>query len=403
MARQVDKLSARGVATATKPGRHSDGGGLYLVVDLSGAKRWLFMYRRDGRQKEMGLGGLGGVSLADARRRRDEARKLLAAGLDPIEEKRTAAVKSDVVTFGAFVDQLVPELSKGFKNAKHIRQWTQTLASYTGPIEAKAIDAISTDDVLACLRPIWSEKSETASRVRGRIERVLDAARARGLRSGENPARWRGHLDQLLSRRRKLTRGHHVALPFQDVPGFVTDLQARKAGTASALEFLILTAARAGEVLGCRWSEIDFDTRVWTVPAVRMKAGREHRVPLTDRAMAILLAAYEVRRGDFVFPSHTAAKPLSNMAFDALLTRMKVRATPHGFRSSFRDWCGETTAFPREVAEAALAHVVGNEVERSYRRGDALQKRRLLMNSWATFVSQGHATSTGNVGEMRRG
>ncbi|WP_375460590.1 tyrosine-type recombinase/integrase [uncultured Enterovirga sp.] len=402
MAREIDKLSARGVATVTKPGRHSDGGGLYLIVDPAGAKRWLFIYRRDGKQKEMGLGGLGAVSLAEARRKRDEARKLLASDLDPIGEKRRAESRQDVVTFGAFVDQLVPEIAKGFRNAKHTAQWSSTLNTYAAALRARPIDTIKTNDILAVLQPIWTTKAETASRVRGRIERVLDAARAKGLRTGENPARWRGHLDHLLSKRRRLTRGHHAALPYPEMSAFIADLRQRKAVAALALEFSILAASRSGEVLGCRWGEIDRNAKVWTVPADRMKAGKEHRVPLTERALEILTDVEKIRRGDFVFPSHRADRPLSNMAFDALLTRMKVKATPHGFRSSFRDWAGEMTSFPREVAEAALAHAVGDETERAYRRGDALEKRRTMMDAWATFIGGSVTADTSNVVELRR-
>ncbi|MGA0594920.1 tyrosine-type recombinase/integrase [Enterovirga sp. CN4-39] len=389
MARAVNKLNARGVATISQPGRYSDGGGLYLQVDPGGARRWLFIYRSGSKQREMGLGSIGAVSLADARRKRDEARKQLADGLDPIDTRRKAAAEvAPVVTFGAFADQLVPELAKGFRNDKHIAQWSSTLKTYAAPLRSKPISEIGTEEVLQVLRPIWTEKSETASRLRGRIERILDAARAKGLRTGENPARWRGHLDQLLAKRRRLTRGHHAALPFEQMPSFVAELRERQAAAALALEFLILTAARSGEVLGARWSEIDRHARVWTVPPERMKAGRPHRVPLVERAIAILDEMDEVRRGELIFSSFRADRPLSNMAFSALLKRMKVDVTAHGFRSSFRDWVGEATDFPREVAEAALAHAVGNAVERAYRRGDALDKRRELMAAWADFLEQ---------------
>lgn len=392
MPRAVDKLNARSVATTTAPGRYGDGGGLYLQVDPSGTKRWLLIFRSQGRQREMGLGGLASVSLADARRRRDEARRLLAEGRDPIDARRSVDTRqSATVTFGAFADQLIPELSKGFRNEKHAAQWTSTLATYAGSLRSKPIAQITTEDVLAALRPIWTEKAETASRVRGRIERVLDAAKAQGLRDGENPARWRGHLDHLLPKRRRLTRGHHAAVPFVEMPAFVADLRQRTGVAALALEFLILTAARSGEVRGATWAEIDARNRLWIIPAERMKAGREHRVPLVARAAEILEAVAPLRRGDLVFPSFRADRPLSDMAFSALLTRMGCAATAHGFRSSFRDWAGEATATPREVAEAALAHAVGDAVELAYRRGDALEKRRGLMDAWATFL----ATSAG--------
>lgn len=391
MAREVNKLGARTVATVTKPGRHSDGGGLYLVVDPSGAKRWLFLFRWGGKLKEMGLGGLGSVSLAEAREKAEAARKVVKSGRNPIDVRRKAvADKAGAVTFGTFADDLTAELAKGFRNAKHAAQWSMTLQTYAAALRPKALDEIDTADVLAVLQPIWTTKAETASRVRGRIERVLDAAKAKGLRSGENPARWRGNLDHLLSKRKRLQRGHHPAMPFVDVPAFVADLRQRKAVTALALEFDILTAARPGEVFGATWAEIDEAGKVWTVAASRMKAGREHRVPLCDRALTILAEVKPLKGpGDYVFPGAKRGRPFSNMAFDALLERMKVAGiTVHGFRSSFRDWAGEATTFPREVAEAALAHAVGDETERAYRRGDALEKRRKLMDAWAAFLDR---------------
>jgi integrase len=245
------------------------------------------------------------------------------------------------------------------------------------------VNMIDTAEVLRVLKPVWQKIPETASRLRGRIERVLDAAQARGLRSGENPARWRGHLDTLLPPRQKLTRGHHAAMPYHELPAFVARLRARDGVSARALEFVILTAARSGEVLGLQWSEIDLDRKVWTVPATRIKAGREHRVPLSPRAVEILEAMRAVRVSDYVFPGYRAGRPLGDMALHLVRERMEIPYTVHGFRSTFRDWCGETTNFPREVAEAALAHVVGDETERAYRRGDALEKRRKLMDAWA--------------------
>lgn len=251
------------------------------------------------------------------------------------------------------------------------------------------VDAIETDDVLKALRPIWSVKSETASRVRGRIEKILDAAKARGYRRTDNPARWRGHLDHLLPKQAKLSRGHHAAMPYADVPAFVETLRQRNAIAGRALEFCILTAARTGEVLGARWAEIGMDGQIWTIPADRMKAGRQHRVPLTGRAIEILEVMGAARIGDFVFPGQKAGKPLSSMAMEMMLRRMKIEnATVHGFRSSFRDWAGNETNFPRELAEQALAHVIGDKAEQAYRRGDALERRRTLMEAWATFISQ---------------
>lgn len=395
MARALHKLSARAVETATKPGRYSDGGGLYLAID-DARKRWLFLFTAAGKRREMGLGaaGKGGVSLADARKAAAEARALVQAGRDPIEERRRAEeaplVAPKVPTFGELADRVVADMADGWRNEKHRAQWKMTLTRYAAPLRPRLVDEISTEHVLEVLKPLWLEKPETASRLRGRIERVLDAAKALGHRSGENPALWRGHLERLLPKRRKLSRGHHPAMPFADVPNFIERLREAPGMAARCLEFTILTAARSGEAYGARWREIDLEARVWTVPAERMKAGREHRVPLGDRALRILAELRDARPhapGDaFVFPGAKPGRPLSIMAMDMLLRRMGADAfTVHGFRSSFRDWAGECTPFPREVAEAALAHVIGDETERAYRRGDALEKRRKLMEAWEVF------------------
>lgn len=403
MARAVKKLSARTVATLTKPGRHSDGDGLYLVVDASGARRWLFMFRWQGKLKEMGLGGVSAVTLADARDKAAEARRLLDTGTNPIEARKAAPAA--IPTFGEFADDLVKEIGPGFRNAKHLWQWWHTLKTYAAPIRALPVNAVSTEHVLGVLKPIWSTKQETASRLRGRIERVLDAAKAKGQIASpwENPARWRGHLDKLLPRRKKLQRGHHPAMPYQDVPGFIAELRQREAVSALALEFLIVCASRTGEVIGAKWPEIDRKTKIWTVPPERMKAGNEHRVPLTERALAILDEAEKVKTSDFIFPGLRAGRPLSNMAMATLLNDRMKRAdfTVHGFRSSFRDWAGETTSFAREVTEAALAHSVGDEVERAYRRGDALEKRRKLMDAWARYINSPKAKDS-TVAQFRK-
>lgn len=388
MARAINKLSARSVQLITKPGRHSDGGGLYLVVDASGARRWLFMFRWQGKLKEMGLGGVLAVSLAKARAKAEDGRRTVAAGQNPIELRRAAEAKGEeTLTFGAFADTLVADLKAGFRSEKHAQQWTNTLATYAADLRAKPIAEIGTEDVLAALKPIWLTKAETASRVRGRIERVLDAARAKGLREGENPARWRGHLDHLLPRRQKLQRGHHAAMAYADVPAFLDRVRASEAMAARALEFTILTAARSGEARNATWTEIDLDVGLWTIPATRMKAGKEHRVPLSARALSVLRPLKEARVGDFVFSGAKKGYPLSVMAMDMLLRRLKVDVTVHGFRSAFRDWCGNETNFPREVAEQSLAHHVGDAVERAYRRGDALAKRRTLMEDWGRYLS----------------
>lgn len=390
MAQSVNKLSARRVEALTEPGRHGDGGGLYLYVDASGAKRWLFLFRWEGKLKEMGLGGLSSVSLKDARVRAAEARSVLADKRNPITHRRLIAEgRKSVPSFWAFAEGLLPEISKGFRNQKHRDQWTSTLKTHASALHNVPIDEVSTDLVLTVLRPIWHTRPETASRVRGRIERVLDAARAKGIITSpwENPARWRGHLSNLLPKRQTLFRGHHAAMSFAQVPAFIRLLRERKSTAAQALEMTILCASRSGEVLGAQWSEIDLNAAIWTIPAQRMKAGRQHRVPLSPPALELLRKASEARTSDYIFPGQKPDRPLSNMAMEMQLRRMKLdRFTVHGFRSAFRDWAGEETSFPREIAEAALAHVVGDQTERAYRRGDALQRRRELMDAWANFV-----------------
>ncbi|MCF8475858.1 MAG: integrase arm-type DNA-binding domain-containing protein [Pseudolabrys sp.] len=385
MARALHKLTARSVLALKEARRHSDGGGLYLSISKDGRRRWIFLYRRHGKLREMGLGSGRDVSLAEAREKAANARKQVAEGIDPVMERRRGLVSTPL--FGEAADTFIAAMAPQFRNAKHIEQWRMTLKVYAAPLRGKPVDEISTEDVLEVLRPIWKSKNETASRLRGRIERVLDAAKAQGHRSGSNPAAWRGHLALLLPQRQKLQRGHHEAMSFNEVPTFTRQLRARDAMAARSLEFVVLTAARSGEALGATWGEIDFPTKVWTVPAHRMKAGREHRVPLSPRAVAILeeLTKLSNEPGDHVFPSTKPGRPLSGMAMNMLLRRLKLDVTVHGFRSSFRDWCGEESSYPREIAEVALAHVVGDLTERAYRRGDALEKRRLLMNAWADY------------------
>jgi integrase len=387
-------LNARKVETA-KPGKYGDGANLYLVVSKTGARKWVLRFTWRGKPKEMGLGSATNVSLADARDRAATARRKIAQGINPIEARKR---DSGIPTFGEVADDVRQSLSEGFRNEKHKAQWKSTLENYAAPLRAKPVDTIGTDDVLAVLKPIWIAKAETASRVRGRIEKVLDAAKAKGFRDGENPARWRGHLDHLLPRRSKLARGHHAAMPYEAVAGFIEKLRKREATAALALELCILTAARSGEILGMQWSEVDLDKEVWTVPANRMKAGREHRVPLSPPAVAILRQLKGLKAGEFVFPGQARNKPLSSMAM--MLRRMNIQdATVHGFRSSFRDWAGNVSNFPREVVETALAHVIGDRAEQAYRRGDALEKRRKLMDAWAAYCS---APKAGNVVSFRR-
>jgi integrase len=344
----------------------------------------VFMWKVAGKRREMGLGSLRDVPLAKARERAAEARQKLAEGLNPI----AARDKPKVMTFGEAADALIESMSSSWRNEKHCAQWKMTLTVYCAPLRSKPVTEIGTEDVLKVLQPLWTTKPETASRLRGRIERVFDFARAQGHGPGENPARWRGHLEAVLPKRAKLTRGHHKAMPFDEVPEFMVALREREGIAARALEFAILTAARSGEVFGASWDEFDLEARVWTVPAARMKAGRAHRVPLSARAVEILREMEQRRLSELVFPGTKPGRPLSVMALEMVLRRMKVDVTVHGFRSAFRDWAGERTHFPREVAEAALAHLVGDAVERAYRRGDALEKRRKLMDAWASFLQQ---------------
>lgn len=384
MASRINQLSARKVQTITKPGRHADGGNLYLNVTSSGARSWVFLYTIDGRQREMGLGSLHDVPLAQARELAAASRLALASGRDP----RTVRTQSKPTTFGEIADELVASMEKSWRNAKHRAQWRMTLSVYAAPLRKKSIDKITTEDVLQVLKVLWHEKPETASRLRGRIEAVLNAAKAKGLRSGENPARWRGHLDSLLPKRSTLSRSHHAALERDKLPGFMEKLREQRGISTKALAFTILTAARSGEVLGARWSEIDLDKKVWTVPAERMKGGREHRVPLSDPSLAILKEMSVMKRSDYVFPGTKADKPLSGMALEMAMRRLKADATPHGFRSTFRDWAAEETNVSPEVCEMALAHTIASKVEAAYRRGDLFEKRRQLMDDWAAFCGQ---------------
>ncbi|MGX0962614.1 integrase [Bradyrhizobium japonicum] len=373
-----------------KAGKLADGDGLYLQTSPNGNKSFVFVFIRSGRRREMGLGpfgtGTGQVSLAAARDKADEVRAILGRGGDPFTELSSRRATSR--TFGAFVDEWIGGMEEGWRNEKHRAQWKSTLGNgYCASLRKRPIGEVSTDDVLKVLKPIWRTKAETARRIRGRIERALDAARAAGERAGENPARWRGHLSELLSKPEKLQRGHHKAIPYKDVPAFMVKLRAMDGASAPAVEFTVLTAARSGETRGAVWSEIQDD--VWIVPPERMKGGREHRVPLVPRALEILERMKKRRTSDIIFPGFRDNRPLSDMSLSAVLRRLKVDATVHGFRSSFRDWAGDATDFPRELAEAALAHLVGDETERAYRRGDALARRRELMEAWAAYLVSG--------------
>lgn len=405
MARPIHKLSARTVEIKRKPGVYGDGGGLYLQVGPTGSKSWLFRFTLHGRAREMGLGPLHTVSLAEAREKAIACRKLLAEGIDPIEhrnaERRRAQLETaKTLTFSESAAAYIEANKAAWRNHKHAAQWRNTLNTYAAPVLGDLpVQTIDTALVLRVLEPIWREKTETANRVRGRIEAVLDWATARGFRTGENPARWRGHLDKLLPRRSKVQPvKHHAALPYIEMGKFVACLRLEQGGAARALEFAILTAARVGEVIGAKWREIDLDARVWTIPSERMKAHREHRVPLSDRAIEILDEMRPFRReDDYVFPGLRSGKSLSNASMLALLQRRMgyKNLTVHGFRASFRTWAAERTNFSREIAEAALSHVLKDKTEAAYQRGDLFERRRKLMHAWASYLnSEGEAKVT---------
>lgn len=401
--RTLNNLTDTVIKQATESGRMADGGGLYLVVSDAGTKAWVFMWVKDKKRSEMGLGAYPAITLKAARKRAAACRTLVAEGKNPIEEKK----KDKKVLFRDAAEAYLKSKEGSWRNDKHRYQWRQTLGLDDGDVQrrviycanliGKPVSGITTEDVLEALTPIWQTRSETASRVRGRIELVLDFAKAKEWRTGDNPARWKGHLRNVLPAPRKGAKAHLAAMPYKDLPPFVEALRSREAMAARALEFLILTAARTSEVIKATWAEIDMENVVWTVPAERMKGGEEHVVPLSKAALAILMPLNENRVSKYVFPGNVTVKtskkkdgvpPLSNMACEMLLRRMGVdNATVHGFRSSFRDWAGDTTDCPREVTEAALAHKIGNAVERAYRRGTALEKRRRLMEQWADYCS----------------
>ena len=381
------RLNARKVETAA-PGRHGDGRGLFLYVKPSGSRSWVLRYQVQGRRRDLGLGAYPDVSLAMARDRSSEARRLIAEGEDPITKRQQAKPK----TFKDAALELIESKRPGWKNAKHAAQWTSTLEAYVFPKFGQVqVAKIETADVIGALTPIWSVKPETANRVRQRIEAVIDYSSALGVRSGDNPARWRGHLDHLLPKPTKVRAvKHHPALAHSEIAVFLGDLSERTGVATRALGFTILTTARSGETRGMTWGEVDLENRIWTIPAERMKAGKEHRVPLSVAAIACL----GPRRDDatLVFESEIKpGKPISDMSMTAVLRRMgRNGITVHGFRSTFRDWAGETTGFPREVIEAALAHGIKDKAEAAYARSDLFDKRRDLMDAWASVATQRH-------------
>jgi integrase len=407
MARQIERLSGLAVSRAKQQGMYADGGGLYLQVTLSGAQSWVYRFMLSGKVRDMGLGPVNVVNLSEARARASQCRRLRLDGIDPIEARkaersraRLDAAKS--LTFDECSRKYIEAHKAGWRSAKHALQWTSTLTTYAGPVFGSLpVQGIDTGLVMRCLEPIWATKPETAGRVRGRVESILAWATVRGYRQGENPARWRGHLDNLLPKRSKVRRvKHHPALPYMDMGAFMAALRGQEGIAAQALEFTILTAARTSETIGAGCPEINLEVTVWTVPEGRIKGEKEHRVPLSPPASAIAKRMMKDHRGEFIFPGGKAKKPLSNGAMLALLERMGYgHITVHGFRSTFRDWAAEQTAFPSEVVEMALAHVVSNKVEGAYRRGDLFEKRRRLMAAWAEYCSTGRAA--GEVVSLR--
>jgi integrase len=395
-----------------KPGRHADGEGLHLLVKKSGARSWVYRFMLNGMSRDVGLSrcpeaiallqktGGDNLTLAQARDVATIYRMKVKLGIDPLAERQEAvaaaaaekqAQQAAAVTFEAMAESFIAMKEGDWRNAKHRQQWRNTLKTYVFPTLGKIrVGDIETKHVLQVIEPIWITKRETASRVRGRIEAILDAAKVRGYRAGENPARWRGHLSQLLPARTIISRGHHRAAPYDEVPSILADLRSHRAVGALALEFTILTAARTGEVIGAKWDEFNFTKRVWTIPAHRMKTGREHRVPLSDQALGVLRSVEKLGK-THVFPGHRSSA-MSSMTMLMLLRRMKSDVTVHGFRSSFRDWAAECTGYSHEVCEMALAHTISNKAEAAYRRGDLFEKRRRLMAKWGVYCAKEHGT-----------
>jgi len=407
MAKTSERISALKIARLTDPGLYSDGGNLYFRIAPGGARGWIFRFAINGRTRDMGLGAFPEISLAAARKLAGKFRESVKGGIDPIEQRRAdraaqrvAAAKS--VTFDECARAYIDDHEAGWRNAKHRAQWKSSLKRYASPVFGELpVSEIDDGLVLRAVKAIWYTKPETASRLRSRIELVLDWARVHGYRRGENPARWKGHLNLLLPPRSKVRRvEHYAALPYSEIGAFMAALRQRSDGAALALQFVILTAARTGEALGATWYEIDFKAKTWTIPAERMKKGdRQHRVPLSPAALAVLERLHASRINDLVFAGAKAGRPLSDMALLMLLRRMgRDDVTTHGFRSTFRDWAAERTSYPNHVVEMALAHAVSSAVEAAYRRGDLFEQRRRLMEAWADYCSSGE---TGAVVPLR--
>lgn len=398
MAQLKNRLTAKKVKDAKGPALLNDGVGLYLQVTPAGSKSWLFRYRWQKKRPQLGLGSYPTVSLADARRKAEEARGYLneRPKRNPREVWSRQSQMGNAQTFGEFTENFLARILESFRNEKHKYQWEQSLNSYAKPIWALPLEEIDTVAILECLQPIWIEKHETAKRLRGRLERILDAAKAEGLREGENPARWRGHLQAILPEPKRVVE-HYAAIPYEKIPSFIEDLMDTSAISALALRFIVLTGARSSEGRGALWSEIDLEKQLWTLPPERMKGFRKHVVPLSGPALEVLSVAAAYRQSEFVFPGQLASKPISETSLRKLI---RVRypqkldgrwPTIHGLRSTFRDWAGDKTSFSREVAELSIAHVAGDALERAYRRGDALDKRRALMDAWGAYCTDAAA------------
>jgi integrase len=393
MGRPLHRLTDRRVRTAP-PGQHADGGNLYLIVAGPDSRHWSFIWKQEGKRREMGLGSLRAVSLARARQLAAQARADVAAGLDPKEERNKR--RGSAVTFGQVAEKVLAALEPGWSNQMHRHQWRRSLTVEAAALSGMPIDRVDTAAVLSVLMPLWTTRPETALRLRLRLERVIDWAQAHGHRSGENPARWRGHLKNLLPRQAH-QRQHFAAAPFDELPELMRRVRAIDGFAPRALEFTTLTACRTREVLHANWDEVDLDTRLWMIPAARMKSRRPHTVPLSDRAIEILRGL--PRMGGFIFAGRDRGKPLSHPAMLYVLQRLGSNATTHGMRAAFRTWAQERTGFQREVVEMCLAHAVGDATERAYARGDLLDKRRAVMNAWASFLD---ASSSADVIPLRR-
>ncbi|MCP3679158.1 MAG: tyrosine-type recombinase/integrase [Gammaproteobacteria bacterium] len=387
------KLTPRKVITAST-GKYEDGGGLRLIVSKAGGKKWILRFTINGKRREMGLGGFPAVSLGDARNKAAKCRQQVLQGFDPIAVRHK--MPTTAPTFTMCAARYIKSQRRGWKNRKHAKQWASTLRTYACPvIGAKVIDSIETQDILSILTPIWTTKTETAKRLQGRMENIFDYALAHKYREGLNPAQWRGYLDKLLPKPARVKKvAHHPAMPHYEACQFIAELKDNNSNSSLALQFLILTATRTSEVLQAQWHEIDTANNIWTIPAERMKTKREHRVPLSRQSMEIINKLPSVAGNPYLFTGARRGRSLSNMALLQLMRGMgygvggdRGNYVPHGFRSSFRDWSGEISSYPRDVAEMALAHVIANKVEAAYRRGDLFSKRSNMMQDWADYLT----------------